>query len=83
MEKITFNDIIFATATIRGKVKNFRFSGLMSIADVIKAIKQEIGAVSGLLTISLRNMTQGWSREKSIYLSAIPVKVDGVQLTLF
>lgn len=83
MEKISINDIIFATASIRGKVTNFRFSGLMSMADVIRAIKNEIGSVTGLLTISLRNMTQGWSRQKSVYLSPMPVRSAGVQLTLF
>ena len=83
MEKISINDIIFATASIRCKVTNFRFCGLMSMAEVIKAIKNEIGSVSGLLTISLRNMTQGWSRQKSVYLSTVPARTPGIQLTLF
>lgn len=75
MEKISINDIIFATAKIQGRVMaSLRLSGIMSMADIIREIKKEIGSASGLLTISLRNMTQGWSRQKSVYLSAIPIR---------
>lgn len=75
MEKISINDIIFATAKIQGRVAaSLRLSGIMSMADIIRAIKNEIGSANGLLTISLRNMTQGWSRQKSVYLSAIPIR---------
>lgn len=83
MEIISINDIIFATASIRGKVTNLKLSGLMTMADVILAVKKEIGNVTGLLKISLRNMTQGWIREKSVYLSPVPVRTAGIQLTLF
>lgn len=83
MEIISINDIIFATASIRGKVTNLKLSGFMTMADVILAVKKEIGNVSGLLKISLRNMTQGWCREKSVYLSPVPVRRAGIQLTLF
>ena len=75
MEKISINDIIFATAKSQGRVTaSLRLSGIMSMADIIREIKKEIGSASGLLTISLRNMTQGWSRQKSVYLSAIPIR---------
>ena len=75
MEKISINDIIFATAKIQGRVTaSLRLSGIMSMADIIIQIKKAIGSASGLLTISLRHMTQGWSRQKSVYLSAIPIR---------
>ncbi|MDE6702636.1 MAG: hypothetical protein K2K00_03045 [Muribaculaceae bacterium] len=85
MEKISINDIIFATATVRGSIAaTLRLSGLNSMAEVIAAIKKELGFVGGLLTITLRNMTQGWSRSKSLYLSPNPVApIPGKQLTLF
>ena len=85
MGKISFNDIIFATATIRGEVAaSLRLSGLKSMSDVMKAIKHEIGSANGMLTISLRNMTQGWSGSKAIYLSPTPIFTQaGRQLTLF
>ncbi len=83
MEIININDIIFATASIRGKVTSLKLSGLMNMSEVILAVKKEIGNVTGLLKITLRNMTQGWSREKSVYLSPVPVRAAGIQLTLF
>lgn len=85
MEKISINDIIFATATIRGTIAaSLKLSGLKSMADVIAAIKKEIGIAGDLLTITLRNMTQGWSKSRSLYLSPVPVRpAPGTQLTLF
>lgn len=85
MEKISINDIIFATATVRGTIAaSLKLSGLKSMADVIAAIKKEIGIAGGLLTITLRNMTQGWSRTRSLYLSPVRVcPAPGTQLTLF
>lgn len=85
MEKISINDIIFATATIRGSIAaTLRLSGLNSMAEVIAAIKKELGFVGGLLTITLRNMTQGWCWSKSLYLTPAPIRpAIGQQLTLF
>lgn len=75
MNIITLNDIIFATARIRGAVAaNIRLSGLRSMTEVINAIRNEIGYFSGLITITLRNMTQGWVQEKSLYLSPVATK---------
>jgi len=86
MEKININDIIFATAVIRGSVKaSLRLSGLNSMPEVTKAVKREIGNFSGLLTISMRNMTQGWTKQKSLYVSPTRSmrQPSGVQLSLF
>lgn len=84
MEKISINDIIFATATVRGTIAaSLKLSGLKSMADVITAIKNEIGIAGGLMTITLRNMSQGWSKSKAIYLSPLPShSVSGQQLLL-
>lgn len=85
MKKISIHDVIFATATIRGNIAvNIRLCGISSIADIIKVIKQEIGHVGGLLTISLRNMTQGWTQSRSVYLAPVhSTTMPGTQLTLF
>lgn len=81
MEKITINDIIFATATIQGRITaNIKLSGLSSLADIISAIKRELGSFSGLLTITLRNISQGWTRQRSLYVAPIAA---GTQLSLF
>ncbi len=85
MKKITINDVIFATATIGGHIAaNIRLSGLGSIAEVVRAVKNELGSFSGLLNITMRNMTQGWSHSKSVYLSpSVTATCESVQLTLF
>lgn len=74
MNIITINDIIFATATVRGAVTaNLRLSGLRSMSEVINAVRRETDSFSGLITISLRNMTQGWTQQKSLYLSPMSI----------
>ena len=74
MNIITLNDIIFATATVRGAVAaNLRLSGLRSMTEVINAIRHEIGSFTGIITISLRNMTQGWTQQKSLYLTPVAI----------
>lgn len=81
MDIISTNDIIFASATIHGTIAvTLRLSGLSCIADIIRAVKRELGSFSGLLSISMRNMTQGWTRQSSVYLKPA---APGTQLSLF
>lgn len=87
MDTISINDIIYATATVNGSTTaNLRLSGLSSASDVVRAIRREIGSFTGMITITTRNMTQGWSRRKSLYLAPRypkPTPSPGTQLTLF
>ncbi len=69
MKTIDRNDIVFATAKIFGTVSaDIRLNGICSVDEAITAIKGEIGTFTGLVRISLRNATQGWSENKSLYL---------------
>lgn len=79
MEAININDIIFATASIRGNIAaDIKLSGLKSMSEIVTAIRREIGSMSGLLTIRMRNATQGWCQSKSVYLSPAPVFVKPI-----
>ena len=70
MGTINSSDIIFATLTQRGnQVATFRFSGLTSIADIIKQIRTNVRNCIGMVTLQLRNGTQGWSQSRSLLLS--------------
>lgn len=70
MKTIDRNDIVFATAKTFGTINaDLRLSGIGSVDEAIKAIKSEIGAFTGLVRISLRNATQGWSENRSLYLA--------------
>lgn len=63
MKKIEFNDVIFARATVMGQeMLNMRICGVVSMAELLQRVRREIGSCFGLITISLRNMTQGWSQ---------------------
>ena len=75
IKTIATGDTIFATAKVRGSfAANLRLSGICSISDAINAVRNELGALAGLTTITLRNMTRGWTQEKSVYLSPIAIK---------
>lgn len=81
MDIINTSDIIFASATIHGTIAvTLQLSGLHSVSEIIKAIRNEIGSFSGLLSLSVRNLSQGWARQHSIYIAAA---APGTQLSLF
>lgn len=80
MKTINSSDVIFATVTQRGAtLYNARLSGLSSMADVMKYLHKALSGAVGMLTLTLRNGTQGWSRRSSFKLGV----AEGVQLTLF
>lgn len=69
MGTININDTIYATAQYRGSVAAcVTMSGIQSPVEVLGALKREMGGVSGLLRITMRNMTQGWCSQKAVYL---------------
>lgn len=68
MATILSFDEIFATVSQRGRVmSSLRLSGITSLADILRAIGNEI---RGLATIELRNSTQGWQRRHTIMFAA-------------
>jgi hypothetical protein len=70
MGTINSSDIIFATLTQRGnQVATFRFSGLSSVADIIKHIRDSVRNCMGIVTLQLRNGSQGWTQQRSLLLS--------------
>lgn len=80
MNTIDINDILFATATLHGRnIANIRMSGVISTSDIIARLRQLFGDAAGMIKITLRNVTQGWSRVLNLYLR----KREGVQLSLF
>lgn len=62
MGTINTNDIIFATVIQHGRqIASFRLSGINSISDIIKSVRGMVARVPGLVTLQLRNGTQGWT----------------------
>ena len=60
------SDKIFATISQRGRIiSNINLSGVTSIRDIISKFLDQ---VTGLVTIKLRNYTQGWQRNHIVML---------------
>ncbi|MCM1292369.1 MAG: hypothetical protein NC111_03000 [Bacteroides sp.] len=68
MKSILSTDIVFATLRQRGRViGSLRLSGVTSLADVMNHVK---GLAIGLVTLELRNGTQGWSHNHNLMMAA-------------
>lgn len=80
MNIIQSSDTILARGTYLGRtVVDIASTGFDSIDDVLGTIAAEAG-VHGLVRISLRNATQGWSQNRAMFIAPPP---PGTQLTLF
>ncbi len=70
MKKIEFNDIIFARVTTMGReLLSVRICGVMSMTELLRHVRKELGTYMGLITLNLRNMSQGWSQTSCYRLS--------------
>lgn len=80
MGKINTSDIIYATITQRGRqIGSFRLSGLESFSEIVRAVRRLSSGVIGLVTVTLRNGTQGWRHTRSIMIA--PEAAQPVQLS--
>ncbi len=78
-------DEIFATAVQFGRtVYDAAFSGVGNLRQIISQIIDALGTVSGLVTIMLRNRTQGTTARRVVRVggSRRPPVPQGTQLTL-
>lgn len=68
MTTILSSDTIFATIRQRGRLLlTLQLHGVTSLSDIINRLR---GEIKGLATISLRNSTQGWSRDHTVMMPA-------------
>ncbi len=82
MGTIDRSDIIYATLTQRGTtLGTYRIEGMSSKADVIRHLRSMVKNCLGIVTLSLRNSTQGWQHRQSLLWQ--PRQVVPVQLSLF
>lgn len=81
MATILSTDVIFATVTRRGRtIASLSLSGVTSLAQIINHIRSLVSDTMGILTLSLRNSTQGWRQERNIILKP---HCRATQLSLF
>jgi hypothetical protein len=70
MATISINDTIMASASLRGTtLATINASGFASEADVMSSLRKKVGTAAGLISVTLRNFSQGWSRQHSLYIS--------------
>lgn len=70
LRKISIDDVIFATVIRNGmKIASMTLSGMGSIVDLLAAVSSRVGIVTGLVTLKLRNYTQGWADTRSMMLT--------------
>ncbi len=81
MATISTEDIIFATATKHGhQLANLKLSGVASLTELMATIRRHLGATTGLIEISLRNLSRGYSSQQALFVTA---PAEGIQLSLF
>lgn len=85
---ISNQDNLNATILRQGMtVANLTLSGVNSFSGAIRKILDSLGRTSGLITIILRNTTQGWTRRHAVSLRNVQTisesTVTGLQLSLF
>ena len=67
MATINSSDILFATLIQRGRtIASVRLSGMTTINEIIKYLGRMINGTFGMMTVSLRNGTQGWHEERNL-----------------
>ena len=70
MTTIHATDTIFATAVSgNATVATVHSTGFTSMADIITYIRLQKATLAGLVTIHLRNASQGWHQTSAVYLS--------------
>ncbi len=81
MAQISCDDIVMATATLHGtEVAAFTSTGFASVSEVVRAVMCGIGSAFGMIELTLRNTSRGWSERRSLFVRA---PAPGRQLTLF
>lgn len=71
MNGISSSDNLFASATSMGQqFFNFNGKGISSFGELLDKVKHHPAAPRGMVTITIRNSTQGWSHSRAFYLGA-------------
>lgn len=71
MATISSSDNLFATASIMGRqFFNYAGCGIESISELISRVRNHPLATKGMVTLTVRNSSQGWSQSRSFYLGA-------------
>ena len=71
MATISSSDNLFASASIMGEqIFNFVGTGVASLGELIPKVGNSPMARPGMVTLTIRNSSQGWSQSRAFYLGA-------------
>lgn len=72
MATINFSDNLFVNIVLRGhRLMSLRLTGFGSIKELMAHLSTQLREYSGqLLTMELRNSTQGWHRTNAVLFAA-------------
>ena len=68
MANISSTDSLFISATSMGRqFYNIVGTGLESLSAIVSLVRNTPGAPRGMVTLTVRNASQGWARSHSFY----------------
>lgn len=69
MHNISLHDTMMVRATAMGRVvADFCASGFCDITSVLRETCSRLGDARGIVELSLRNSTQGWTTRRALYI---------------
>lgn len=72
MATISPYDNIFAAAIYRGnEIYRFSGNGVADFSELINKIRDHAARIGGMVTVNVRNVTQGWASSRSVYLASV------------
>ena len=85
MAEINYNDVIYATLTRCGNViASVKLCGVTSFENILHQIRKIVSESVGLVTLQIRNYSQGWSQNKTLVIATKePKQFIPMQLSLF
>ncbi len=83
MAAINRTDLIQVTGRHGGStILSLTISGASSIGDVFRQVRSSVTGCCGIISLSLRNRTQGWIQQHNLVFKAAPVSRPYVNQTL-
>lgn len=68
MANISSTDSLYICATSMGcQFYNYYGNGITSLADIINRVRNTPGAPHGMVMVTVRNASQGWSQSRAFY----------------
>lgn len=69
-QTISHDDVMHASVVQGGKeIFNINLSGITSLTELLKAIRDIAIDLAGVVTVKIRNCSQGWSQSKSLLIA--------------